>query len=205
VGSKSPVHVKAIVIRYPYWKEILKGIKTIEYRSWRTIYRGWLAIVAARQRESGSSAGNIVCFIPLKDCVEVGSKDYEWMLGTPVPVKERVEIPGRLGLFDVTDKIPETLKSELSNYTIETVGTSTKQAAKEKPPSIHDAASSGDLKKVKAFLEANPKLAFAKDKRGNTPLHYAATNGKNEVSEFLLATYIKLNATKRKGAKARLK
>jgi hypothetical protein len=35
------------------------------------------------------------------DCVEVGEKDFEWILKTPRVIKA-VPVAGRLGLFDVT-------------------------------------------------------------------------------------------------------
>jgi hypothetical protein len=101
--------VKALVVHSPYAQEIASGEKRIEYRCWPVRYRGWLAIVAARRRESGTDAGRAVCLVKLVDCVQAGHKDYEWMLESPVPLKERVDIPGRLGIFDVTDQLPASV------------------------------------------------------------------------------------------------
>lgn len=98
--------VKAIVVRSPYAQQIADGSKPIEYRCWKTHYRGWLAIVAARRRESGTDAGRVVCLVRITDCVEVGPKEFEWMLADPIPLTNRVELPGRLGLFDVSDQMP---------------------------------------------------------------------------------------------------
>jgi ankyrin repeat protein len=42
---------------------------------------------------------------------------------------------------------------------------------------IHDAASKGDIKKIAAILAADPTQLNAKDKLGNTPLHWAAFHG----------------------------
>jgi ankyrin repeat protein len=42
---------------------------------------------------------------------------------------------------------------------------------------IHDAAVKGDVKKIAAILAADPTQINAKDKLGNTPLHYAAFHG----------------------------
>ena len=39
---------------------------------------------------------------------------------------------------------------------------------------IHDAAQQGDLAKVTAFLQSNPRLVSSRDDNGDTPLHLAA-------------------------------
>lgn len=120
VETKLPIAqvvVKAIVIHSPFAQEIASGEKDIEYRSWGSKYRGWLAIVAARQRDWGNDAGRAVCFVRLVDCREVGDKNFEWDLSNQCPLKYRLEIPGRLGLFDVTDLVP--LESRLSMAAID--------------------------------------------------------------------------------------
>ena len=93
--------IKAIVVRSPWSQEIASGEKAIEYRTWPTYYRGWLAIVAARRRESGRDAGRAVCVVRLVDCVQAGHRDYEWVLTGPAALDRRVEVPGRLGLFEL--------------------------------------------------------------------------------------------------------
>jgi hypothetical protein len=105
-APKAKPVVKALIVRQPYAGEIASGEKDIEYRSWSCQYRGWLAIVAARRRESGADAGRVVCLVKLVDVVDDGAGGFEWMLANPIPLTERIEIPGRLGLFDVTDKLP---------------------------------------------------------------------------------------------------
>src|ERR1022692_742771 len=64
-------------------------------------------------------------------------------------------------------------------------------ASGPRPPSIHDAATSGDLGKVKALLKGNPDLI---DKSGMTPLHWAASRGHKDVAELLLANKADVNA-----------
>jgi ASCH domain len=77
--------VKALIVRSPYAQQIASGKKRIEYRVWRTRYRGWLAIVAARRKESGPDAGRAVCLVRITDCVEHGPKDFHWKLGQSDP------------------------------------------------------------------------------------------------------------------------
>lgn len=43
--------MKAITICQPYAELIVRGQKRVENRSWRTHYRGWLAIHAGKSRE----------------------------------------------------------------------------------------------------------------------------------------------------------
>jgi len=51
---------------------------------------------------------------------------------------------------------------------------------------IHEAAELGDLEKVKACLEKDPKQINATDAKGRTVLARAARSGKKELVEFLL-------------------
>lgn len=58
---------------------------------------------------------------------------------------------------------------------------------------IHDAAQKGDLNKVKALVQSDPKLVSSKDKNGNTPLHLAALHDHAAVAEFLIANGADVN------------
>ncbi|HZS45641.1 MAG TPA: ankyrin repeat domain-containing protein [Blastocatellia bacterium] len=52
--------------------------------------------------------------------------------------------------------------------------------------SIHAAVSSGDLFRVRKIIEANPKMAKAKDDYSRTPLHIAAEKGNLAIADYLL-------------------
>jgi ankyrin repeat protein/thioredoxin-like negative regulator of GroEL len=67
---------------------------------------------------------------------------------------------------------------------------------------IHDAAQSGDLKKVMALLQGNPNLVFNKDDSGNTPLLVAAWKGQKFVVEYLLESKAEVNAKDNSGETA---
>lgn len=58
---------------------------------------------------------------------------------------------------------------------------------------IHDAASKGNLKKVKEILAADPKAISAQDGNGDTPLHLAALHGEYSVAEALIAAGADVN------------
>lgn len=64
---------------------------------------------------------------------------------------------------------------------------------------IHDAATSGNVEKVKALLKSNPDLVSSKDSNGAVPLHWAALNGHKEVAEVLLANNAAVDARESNG------
>jgi ASCH domain-containing protein len=105
-----PFAIKGLVVRTPFAQQIADGSKRIEYRSTRTNYRGWVAIIASRRKDSGDDAGRVVCLVRIIDCVENGRRDFHWKLANPIPIKQRVEIFGQLGLFDVPRRLPAAVR-----------------------------------------------------------------------------------------------
>jgi ankyrin repeat protein len=65
---------------------------------------------------------------------------------------------------------------------------------------IQDAARKGDVKKVTALLQSDPKLVGDRDKNGDTPLHVAALHGQLEVAQVLLQAGAEVNARNSYGA-----
>jgi ankyrin repeat protein len=59
---------------------------------------------------------------------------------------------------------------------------------------IQDAAQKGDLKKVQALLQSDPKLVSDKDKMGDTALHVAALHGQLAVAQALIDAGADVNA-----------
>ena len=59
---------------------------------------------------------------------------------------------------------------------------------------LFDAVRSGDAAKVKALLQADPKLVEARTEDGSTALHLAALEGQAAVAQLLLASGAQVNA-----------
>lgn len=65
--------------------------------------------------------------------------------------------------------------------------------------SIHQAAETGDIKRIEALLEENPSLVNEKDSYGMTPLHWAVDKGHRGVAALLIEKGADVNATDRNG------
>ncbi len=65
---------------------------------------------------------------------------------------------------------------------------------------IHDAARKGDVNKIKALLQADPKLVAERDKNGDTPLHSACLHGQLAAAHVLIDAGADVNAKNNYGA-----
>ena len=61
------------------------------------------------------------------------------------------------------------------------------------------AVEANDLKRVKTLLNHNPQLAVSRDRRGDTPLHWAAEWGCADVAELLVERKADVNAKDKTG------
>lgn len=133
--------MKALSLKQPWAWLTIQGIKDVENRNWSTDYRGPLVIHASKNwSQDGFDFicghkglwvpwredhvfGALIGYVDMIDCVDT-YHDPEWFWGdwgfvfkrprefkTPIPWK------GRLGLFDVPDKIvmSATIKGGWSN------------------------------------------------------------------------------------------
>jgi hypothetical protein len=104
MGRKEIIKMKALSIQEPYASEILRGEKTIEYRSWNTKYRGDLLICASANPKAGFY-GRAVCIVNLYDVKIYFGEDYNWYL-KDVREVEHFPVKGKLGFFNVD--VPES-------------------------------------------------------------------------------------------------
>ena len=108
--------MKALSLRQPWASMIADGRKTIETRTWRTRYRGPIAIHASAPPYEDLPTGGIIAVAWLYGCrpMEAADEDaacialyegaYAWLLANvqPVPL---IPCKGRLGLWTLADNI----------------------------------------------------------------------------------------------------
>lgn len=121
--------MKALSVKQPWALLILSGGKTVEIRSWRTDYRGELAICASRapddvwlkeNKEAKPTlmpAGAVLGVVNLIDCrksreedeelavCDIPKNSYSWVFDTTNAYTTRPDkITGKLRLFDIPDE-----------------------------------------------------------------------------------------------------
>lgn len=77
--------VKAISILPEYASDIFDGFKTVEWRSWKTNYRGDLLICASSRKLKGCISGYALCMVELVDVVPFTQKHLNGALMDSVP------------------------------------------------------------------------------------------------------------------------
>lgn len=115
--------MKALSV-FPEWAlPIMLGQKTVEWRSWKTNYRGPLLICSSNRPLLGCVHGRAHCLVDLADVVLFGPQHvygsmfgisnvpddgYAWVLEN-VRMVEPVPIKGRQGLYNVSDELVTVL------------------------------------------------------------------------------------------------
>ena len=106
-----PGGARCITVRQPWAAAIVAGLKTWEFRSWTTRYRGPLVIHAAARRADAADLANyptlnaarivygaIVGVVDLVDVEDEGD-GFAWALANPRKLVEPFRCPGKLGLW----------------------------------------------------------------------------------------------------------
>ena len=106
--------MKALSIHPEYAMNIVKGLKTIEVRTWTTRYRGDLLICATAKKGKGLISGHALGVVTLADVVpmkrehakaamvspyEYWGDCYAWILENPRPIKP-FPMKGKLSLWE---------------------------------------------------------------------------------------------------------
>lgn len=113
--------MKALSIHGNYVMDIINGIKTVEYRTWATKYRGPLLLCSTAKKIPGSAPGYALCVVNLYD-VEYCEPDdlYYWKI-KDVRVIKPIHVKGQLKLFNVSDKLIETISKDQFDQEIESL------------------------------------------------------------------------------------
>ena len=121
--EEKPINtVKALSILPEYADDILVGVKTVEWRSWKTDYRGDLLICASSRKLKGFISGYALCMVRLVDVVPFTKKHVKGALmdGVPNPAGyawilddvryiEPFKCKGQLHIYDVDASLVKVL------------------------------------------------------------------------------------------------
>jgi len=108
--------VQAITLDQPWASLVMAGINDVEYRTWRTNYRGRLAVHAGSgiDREGMNEHGRLLADYPhgailgtveLVDSVRDSASpwaiadNWHWLLADPWPLETPIAAKGKLGLW----------------------------------------------------------------------------------------------------------
>ena len=103
--------MKAITVRQPWASLIAAGVKTIETRSWRTDYRGPIAIHAGRHRPDPQLVAAARPYLPTGSIEDTDIADqlpfgdftdgrYGWLLEGVQALHAPVLVKGKQGLWE---------------------------------------------------------------------------------------------------------
>lgn len=120
--------IKALSIQQPFADKIIFRGKNIENRTWRTKFRGTVAIHASMKlaeyvelsdkEKKTLIRGAIIGVVDIVDCVdEYISKWFNGPIGfvlkNPRPLKNPIPCKGKLGFWKVPPKIEREIKKQL--------------------------------------------------------------------------------------------
>lgn len=102
--------MKALSLHGNYIMDIINGNKTIEYRTWKTNYRGPILLCASAKKYGHAVHGYAICVVKVEDITwNDDFEEYEWHLAPfedggsyliePIPIK------GQLRLFNIDDNL----------------------------------------------------------------------------------------------------
>lgn len=97
--------MKALSVRGDYIMDMIAGKKKIEYRTWKTNYRGPLLMCSTANKVVCAAAGYAICVMNLTDIQYSSWEDlYYWHIKL-ADVIEPIHVKGRLKLFNVDDDL----------------------------------------------------------------------------------------------------
>lgn len=99
------VAMKALSVRGDYIMDIIASKKKIEYRTWKTSYRGPLLMCSTAEKVVGAAPGYAICVVNLKSIQYFPFEDlYYWNIELTDVIKP-IHMKGQLKLFNVDDDL----------------------------------------------------------------------------------------------------
>ena len=97
--------MKALSVRGDYIMDMIAGKKKIEYRTWKTHYRGPLLMCSTTKKVAGAAPGYAICVVNLKSIQYFPFEDlYYWNIEFADVIKP-IHVKGQLKLFNVDDDL----------------------------------------------------------------------------------------------------
>ncbi len=97
--------MKALSVRGDYIMQMITGQKKIEYRTWKTNYRGPILMCSTTKKAAGAAPGYALCVMNLDRIVwDDFAQCYYWYISLK-NVIEPIHVKGQLKLFSVDDDL----------------------------------------------------------------------------------------------------
>ena len=101
--------MKALSLRGDYIMDMIAGKKKIEYRTWKTNYRGPLLMCSTTKKVAGAAPGYAICVVNLKSIQYFPLEGfYHWNIELAIVIKP-IHVKGQLKLFNVDDNLIEPI------------------------------------------------------------------------------------------------
>lgn len=103
--------MKALSVRGDYIMQMINGTKKIEYRTWKTNYRGPILMCSTAKRVPNSAPGYALCVM---DLYRIDWNDVDQCYYWHIKLKnliDPIKVKGQLKLFNVDDDVIIPIKS----------------------------------------------------------------------------------------------
>lgn len=107
--QNTEVAMKALSVRGDYIMDMIAGKKKIEYRTWKTNYRGPILMCSTAKKVAGAAPGYAICVVNLKSIQYFPLEGfYHWNIELANVIKP-IHVKGQLKLFNVDDNLIEPI------------------------------------------------------------------------------------------------
>ena len=101
--------MKALSVRGDFIMDMIAGKKKIDYRTWKTNYRGPILMCSTAKKVAGAAPGYAICVVNLKSIQYFPLEGfYHWNIELANVIKP-IHVKGQLKLFNVDDNLIEPI------------------------------------------------------------------------------------------------
>ena len=104
--------MKALSVRGDYIMQMINGTKKIEYRTWKTDYRGPILMCSTAKRVPNSAPGYALCVMDLYRIDWNGVDQYYYWYIKLKNLIDPIKVKGQLKLFNVDDSMITPVKDK---------------------------------------------------------------------------------------------